>query len=171
MHNTDADEDDADYISRSVDKRVAEAAQKLGERLAALRPEQLARLELPENLHDAIMQLRQLSSNGALRRQRQYIGKLMRGVEREPIEAQLAQWEVARKVEVVQFQRLERWRDRLLQQDRALEELLAIYPGLDVQHVRNLIRNARRQQERNQPPKSSRELFRYLTQLAAGKGD
>ncbi|HPE60317.1 MAG: DUF615 domain-containing protein [Thiothrix sp.] len=167
MHNVNTDEED--YRSRSVDKRAAEAAQKLGERLIGLRPEQLARLELPENLRDAIAQAKRLNSNGALRRQRQYIGKLMRHVELEPIEAKLAQWESARKAETVQFRRMERWRDRLLAQDSALEALIEAYPALDVQHVRNLIRNARRQQAHNQAPGSSRELFRYLTGLAAAE--
>ena len=167
MINTYEDEED-DYISRSVDKRAAEDAQALGERLIELRPEQLRQMDLSTELLDAILECKRLKANGAIRRQRQYIGKLMRNEILEPIEAKLAEWDFARKAEVTRFHRMEQWRDRLLADDQAVGELMQEYPALDVQRVRTLIRNARKQQAQNQPPKSSRELFQYLKELATG---
>ncbi|HPY39084.1 MAG TPA: ribosome biogenesis factor YjgA [Thiolinea sp.] len=159
------DEDD-DYVSRSHDKREAEAVQAVGEKLIELRPEQLAELDLPESLVDAILEAKRLTSHGALRRQKQYIGKLMRQVELEPIQAKFAEWEFSSRAHLAVFHRLERWRDQLLVDDAALGELLEAYPQLDMQHIRGLIRNARKEQTANKPPKSSRELFQYLRSLA-----
>lgn len=159
------DEDD-DYVSRSHDKREAEAVQAVGEKLIELRPEQLAQLDLPESLVDAILEAKRLTSHGALRRQKQYIGKLMRQVELEPIQAKFAEWEFSSRAHLAVFHRLERWRDQLLVDDLALGELLEAYPELDMQHIRGLIRNARKEQATNKPPKSSRELFQYLRSLA-----
>ncbi|TXH78272.1 MAG: DUF615 domain-containing protein [Thiothrix sp.] len=159
------DEDD-DYVSRSHDKREAEAVQAWGEKLITLRVEQLEQLDLPESLVDAVLEAKRLSSHGALRRQKQYIGKLMRQVELEPIQAKFSEWEFNSRAHLAVFHRLERWRDQLLVDDGAITELLAVYPELDMQHLRGLIRNARKEQATNKPPKSSRELFQYLRSLA-----
>lgn len=158
------DEDD-DYVSRSHDKREAEEAQVLGEKLINLRPEQLAQLDLPERLVDAVLEAKRLNNHGALRRQKQYIGKLMRQVELEPIQAKFAEWEFSSRAHLAVFHRLERLRDQLLLDDTALSELFEAYPQLDRQHLRGLIRNARKEQAMNKPPKSSRELFQYLRSL------
>lgn len=159
------DEDD-DYVSRSHDKREAEAAQELGEKLIELRPEQLKQLDIPERLVEAVLEAKRLNNHGALRRQKQYIGKLMRQVELEPIQAKFAEWEFSSKAQLAIFHRLERWRDQLLVDDSVLEELLEAYPSLDRQHIRGLVRNARKEQAASKPPKSSRELFQYLRSLA-----
>lgn len=159
------DEDD-DYVSRSHDKREAEAAQVLGEKLIELRPEQLKELGLPERLVDAVLEAKRLNNHGALRRQKQYIGKLMRQEELEPIQAKFAEWEFNSRAHLAVFHRLERWRDQLILDDAALGELLEAYPAVDMQHLRGLIRNARKEQAANKPPKSSRELFQYLRSLA-----
>jgi ribosome-associated protein len=159
------DEDD-DYVSRSHDKREAEAVQAWGEKLITLRVEQLEQLDLPESLVDAVLEAKRLSSHGALRRQKQYIGKLMRQVELEPIQAKFSEWEFNSRAHLAVFHRLERWRDQLLVDDGAITELLEVYPELDMQHLRGLIRNARKEQATNKPPKSSRELFQYLRSLA-----
>ncbi|TXH67326.1 MAG: DUF615 domain-containing protein [Thiothrix sp.] len=158
-------DEDSDYVSRSHDKREAEAAQALGEKLIELRPEQLKQLDIPERLVDAVLEAKRLNNHGALRRQKQYIGKLMRQVELEPIQAKFAEWEFNSKAHLAVFHRLERWRDQLLVDDAVLEELLEAYPALDMQHVRGLVRNARKEQAANKPPKSSRELFQYLRNL------
>lgn len=159
------DEDD-DYVSRTHDKREAEEAQALGEKLIDLRLEQLTQLDLPERLVDAVLEAKRLNSHGALRRQKQYIGKLMRQVELEPIQAKFAEWGFSSRAHLAVFHRLERLRDQLLLDDSALGELLETYPNLDMQHVRGLIRNARKEQTSHKPPKSSRELFQYLRTLA-----
>jgi ribosome-associated protein len=90
----------------------------------------------------------------------------MRQVELEPIQAKFSEWEFNSRAHLAVFHRLERWRDQLLVDDGAITELLETYPELDMQHLRGLIRNARKEQATNKPPKSSRELFQYLRSLA-----
>ncbi|MDD5391945.1 MAG: ribosome biogenesis factor YjgA [Thiothrix sp.] len=159
------DQDD-DFISKSQIKREAEAAQVIGERLIALRQEQIEQLDLPEKLYDAVMEARRLTSNGAIRRQKQYIGKIMRNVELEPIQTKLDDWDGSNRADAAKFHQLERWRDRVLVDDNAIGELMQEYPALDVQHLRTLIRNARKEQAAGKPPKSNREIFKLLRALA-----
>ncbi len=161
------DDDEDDYISRSHFKREAEAAQDLGERLITLRVEQLDQLDLSEKLYDSILLAQRLTANGAIRRQRQFIGKLMRTEIVEPIEAKLAEWDRGSKAETARLHRLERWRDRLIADDKALGEWFKEYADTDVQRMRSLIRNAHKEKELNKPPKSSRELFKLLREITA----
>ncbi|MBU0654875.1 MAG: DUF615 domain-containing protein [Gammaproteobacteria bacterium] len=163
--NTDEDYDDDDYISKSEVKREAEAMQKLGERLIELRQEQLEQLDLSEVLYDAVMLAKRLTAHGAIRRQKQYIGKLMRKEELEPIQAKFDEWDRATRSQAGKFHQLERWRERLLTDDDAVGELMQQFNGVDVQRLRTLIRNAHKEQSAGKPPKSSRELFKYLREL------
>lgn len=161
------DDEEDDYISRSHFKREAEAMQALGERLITLRKEQLDQLDLSEKLYDSILLAQRLTANGAIRRQRQFIGKLMRTEILEPIEAKLAEWDRGGKAETARLHRLERWRDRLISDENMLGEWLKEYPETDTQRMRSLIRNAHKEKEINAPPKSSRELFKLLREITA----
>ncbi len=151
--------------SKSARKREATALQDLGVELADLPDEELAALELPENLRDAIGALKRMSSNGARLRQRQYIGKLMRKTDPEPIRARLAERKRRHDVEVRRFQEIERWRDRLLREpDGALEELLRERPKADADGLRALLRRAAGASG-NGAQAASRELFAHLRRL------
>lgn len=160
----DYDQED-DFVSKSQLKREMEAVQASGERLITLKPEQLQQLDLPDTLRDAVELAKRITSHGALRRQKQYIGKLMRNIEIEPIEAKFAEWERGNRAQTAKLHQLERWRERLLADDKALGELIEVYPQADVQHLRTLMRNAKKEQTANKPPKSSRELFKVLRDL------
>ncbi len=160
----DYDQED-DFVSKSQLKREMEAVQAIGERLITLKPEQLQQLDLPDTLRDAVELAKRITSHGALRRQKQYIGKLMRNIEIEPIEAKFAEWERGNRAQTAKLHQLERWRERLLADDKALGELIEVYPQADVQHLRTLMRNAKKEQTANKPPKSSRELFKVLRDL------
>lgn len=152
--------------SRSADKREAEARQELGEELIALKPEVLARFDLPDPLRDAILLAQRITSHGALRRQRQFIGKLMRKVDAEPIRATLLQVRGEDAASRARQHRAERWRDRLLAEgDPALAELLAEQPLADRQRLRTLLRDAQREVAREAPPRNQRELFQALREL------
>ena len=160
----DYDQED-DFVSKSQLKREMEAVQAIGERLITLKPEQLQQLDLPDTLRDAVELAKRITSHGALRRQKQYIGKLMRNIEIEPIEAKFAEWERGNRAQTAKLHQLERWRERLLADDKALGELIEVYPQADVQHLRTLMRNAKKEQTASKPPKSSRELFKVLRDL------
>lgn len=161
------DYEDDDFISKSQVKREAEAAQELGERLIALPPGKLEQLDLSEALYDAVMLAKRLTAHGAIRRQKQYIGKLMRKEDIEPIQAKFDEWDRTSRSQLARFHQLERWRDRLLEDDGVIGELIQEHPGLDIQRLRNLLRNARKEKSAGKPPKSSREIFKLLRELAS----
>lgn len=163
--NQEQSNEDDDEVSRSQCKRDAEALQDIGERLIRLNNTQLSQLDIPEKLMDAVREAKRLTANGAIRRQKQYIGKLMRNVDPEPIVAKFAEWDGTSREQAAKFHQLERWRDRLLADDKAISDLVLAHPGADVQRLRTLVRNAHKELAANRPPKSSRELFKELRQL------
>lgn len=160
------DPDIPEAPSRSQSKRDAEALQQLGEELVALPRGQLAALSLPERLREALELARQINSRGALRRQRQFIGRLMRDLNPEPIRAKLEELRSADRVSRARFQEAERWRERLLADGApAVAEFLARFPQADPQHLQNLLRAAAHEAGQNQSPRHARELFRYIQGL------
>lgn len=159
---SDRTDNEAERESRSARKRAAESAQELGERLIALPDAELAALALPEKLLDAVRGARRISSRAAGARQRQYIGKLMRSIDIEPIRVALAAKGELDALERQRFARAEKWRDRLIAEgEAALDELKALRPGIDLDAWRELIANARGAAARA----GQRELFRALRTL------
>jgi ribosome-associated protein len=165
------DEDRADaaaqHPSKSARKRAAHAAQDLGERLVQLREAQLATLELPEALKQAVRAARSIRSRAAAARQRQYIGKLMRDVDPEPIRAALAARSAEDARETERFKRLESWRERLLAQGApALAELSRWHPAIDQAEWARRVSAAQSERARSGASgAASRELFRALRAL------
>lgn len=151
--------------SKTRRKREMHQLQALGEALVALPAERLARVPLPEELREAVQDARRFSSHGAHRRQLQYIGRLMRTVEAEPIRAALEGFAHQSAREAAAHQRLERLRARLLENDDALHDIKTQWPHADLQHLRTLARNARKEAAAAKPPRAARELFRQLRAL------
>lgn len=158
----DHEEFTEDRVSKTRRKNESNALQALGVELVKLSRDRLAKMELPERLYKELLEAQRLTANGAIRRQTQFIGKLMREVDAEPIIEQLAAIKGESATAKAEFHALERWRERLLADDAALTEWLARHPEADIQLLRQLIRNARREAAENKPPKSSRQLFRLL---------
>ena len=157
-------------ISKTKRKAAMDALQDIGEKLIELPKEKLAKLDLPERLLDAVREAKRITAHGATRRQKQYIGSLMRDIDVAPIVDQLQRWEGKHSAEAAHFHQLERWRDRLIADEAALPEFMQQYPKFDIQQLRTLTRNARREAAANKPPKSSRELFKLLREIIeAGK--
>lgn len=155
-----------ELISKSQRKRDAEAAQQLGKDLLTLAPEALETIDLPESLVKALDEARRIRKHGALKRQLQFIGKLMRDIDIEPIREEYLKLTNHYGKDIKELHRLEKWRDRLLAEgDKALEELVGEAPNTDRQHVRQLIRQSAKETKLNKPPKSAREIFKYLKTL------
>lgn len=169
----DSNTTDADLAPMSKTKRKAEAdaLQDIGVKLVELSKDKLKKLNLPEALMDAVLEAKRITANGATRRQKQYIGSLMRNTEVDPIVEQLEKWEGKNTAENAYFHQLERWRNRLIAEENALAEFIAQYPDVDTQQMRALIRNARKEQTDNKPPKSSRELFKLLREVTEIKNN
>lgn len=153
--------------SKTQRKRASTELQELGEELTQLSPQQLRQLDLPERLLDAVLAAQGIAKSkfGALRRQRQYIGRLMHEVDAAAIASRLQAWRGSSLETTAYLHRLERWRERLLADDAALAELIERYPDADTQRLRQLLRNARVEQEQGRPPRSFRALFQALKQL------
>jgi ribosome-associated protein len=162
----DPSEQELDYRpSKSSRKRDADALQELGVELAALPEKELEALDLPEKLAIAVRDLNRLPTHGAKLRQRQYIGKLMRNVDPEPLRAKLNAHKLRHDVEIRRFQKIERWRDRLIGEPEAMREFLEEFPGADAAALRRLVAAAAGERAAQRPPKSARELFAFLRQL------
>jgi len=151
--------------SKSQKKRESTALQDMGADLVRLSRDQLKKFDLPEKLHDAIREAQRITSHGAIRRQMQYIGKLMRDVDPAPIQAVLDEINGVSAAANARQQALERLRTRLLEDEAVLGEIAAAHPGADLTHLRQLRRNALKEQEHNKPPRAFREIFRVLREL------
>lgn len=153
--------------SRSQIKREMILLQKTGERLVALSRDQIKGIKMPDNLRDAVMSAKDIKSHGARKRQIQFIGSLMRKVDVKPIDDALYEIDRGRSIEDSGFHKIETWRDDLVRgMDTPIEEIVARYPEVDRQKLRNLTRIARKEFNEGRPPKSSRALFRYIKKLA-----
>lgn len=166
MDNFGQPEKEEHSESKSQRKREMLALQYLGEKLVALPAEQFTKIHLPEDLQDAVLIARKIHQHGARKRQLQYIGKLMRTVDAEPIQQQIDTLQGNSQQAAQELHRIENWRDRLLAEgDHVLAKLLGEYPHADRQYLRQLMRNAKKETLENKPPKSARSLFRYLREL------
>jgi ribosome-associated protein len=155
--------------SKSELKRQMTVLQKLGEELVEQPRDRVKRVPMPEDVRDAILECQNIKDHEGRRRQLQYVGKKMRTLDEEEVAAiqrTIDSWKGMSKADTAAMHALERRRDKLLTDDKALTTLLSENPELDVQHLRTLIRNARKEQAENKPPKAYREIFQILKQVA-----
>ena len=158
--------------SKSELKRQMTVLQKLGEELVNEARDRVKRVPMPEDVRDAILECQQIRDHEGRRRQLQYIGKKMRTLDEEEVAAiqrTIDSWKGLSKADTANMHAMERRRDKLLTDDKALTVLLSENPELDVQHLRTLIRNARKEQAENKPPKAYREIFQILKEIAKKK--
>jgi ribosome-associated protein len=142
-----------------------DALQTLGERLIDLDGARLAELDLPEQLVEALHTARRITQHEARRRQLQFIGRLMREVDPEPIRDRLRQWTDAPNAEKARLHLVERWRERLLRERGALERLCDERPGAERERLAALIEEVQAERAHGEPPRAYRELYRSLNRL------
>ncbi len=163
-NDMEATPDDAERPSKTELKRQMHALQTLGEQLVELSPDQFARLDLPDELREAVEFAHRVKGHEARRRHMQYLGKLMRHADADAIRVALARVTGESRAAVSLMHRAETWRDRLLDDDDALTAFIAEHRDAETQWLRSTIRSARRERELQQPPKHARELYRRLYQ-------
>ena len=151
-----------EILSKTRKKAQMHALQKLGIELVDLSKERLASMQLPETLLDAIREAQRITAHEGRRRQMQYIGRLMREIDPAPIQERLDAWRGQSKAEVARQHGMERLRDKLIAEDSALTEFAQKHPDVDLQTLRNLIRNARKEAAEGRAPKSYREIFKVI---------
>lgn len=161
-------DDEQDYPeekSKSQVKREYHALQDLALELTQLKPSQLQKLELPEPVLRGIAEFQNISAHGARKRQLKFLGKLLREADLEDATQQLGMIEEQRRNDNASLHRLEQWRERLLDDENSLNELIEQYPQVDRQHLRQLLRGAQQERINNKPPKNFRKLFQYLKEV------
>lgn len=157
-----------DGPSKSELKRQMTERQKLAEVLAALSSDALKTIPLDEAIKTAIAETNKIKSFEAIRRHKQYLGKLMRFLDDEEldvIQKRLDAIQGVSKAETAKLHFLESYRDRLVSNDEAFTKMIEQYPDMNIQNMRTLIRNARREKEQDKPPKAYREIFRVLKEM------
>ena len=158
--------DDQVEISKSQRKRDMDELKRLGMALLEFSDDALRALPLPEVLLEALRTGKRITSNNARKRQMQYIGKLLKDVDAVPLHEAVDARNHQHATHTREFHQLEELRDQLiLEGDSVLPAVLALFPRTDRQHLRKLIRQARKEHDTGQPPRASRLLFRYLREL------
>jgi ribosome-associated protein len=153
-------------ISKTRRKQAMEELQAIGEELVELSSDRVRKIDIPEDLREAVREAQRMTRHDeARRRQMQYIGKLMRNVEVEPIRDALALVRGESASETAKLHRIERLRTELLADEKVLQEITTLFPAVDLQHLRSLRRAALKEQEQNKPPRSYRAIFQLLKAL------
>ncbi|MFT5691910.1 MAG: ribosome-associated protein [Oceanicoccus sp.] len=155
-------------ISKTAIKKEMLELQNLGEALVKLSKGELAAIPISdETLAEAIQIARKIKHREGLRRQMQYIGKLMRKTDLSEINSAYEQLQDGRKKETKAFHQLEEWRDQLVEKGApAVEDVMLKFPDADRQHLRQLISRAAKERDLKKPPACARKLFRYLRELS-----
>lgn len=151
--------------SKSQLKREMDALQALGARLIELGKERLAKIDMPDELREAVRDAQRFTKHEARRRQLQYIGRLMRNTDPAPIQAAIDELDGISAAANARMHALERLRERFLEDEGVLNEIARRVPTADFQHLRQLRRNALKEKAENKPPRAFRELFRVLREL------
>ena len=167
MDNTHPESEDDTSVSKSQRKREMTALQDLGKTLTEMNAASLSKCKLPEDLMHAIAEFKRLpNKHEARRRQLQFIGRLMRQTDTTLIEQVIQQEQQQANYDRLLFHRLEKLREGLLQDsEETLQALILDHPELDIQYLRQLIRQAKKETDSNRPPQASRKLFKYLRDL------
>jgi ribosome-associated protein len=165
--HTDNEPDDErhDRPSKSQAKREMDALQAMGARLVELSTDRLKKIDMPDELRDAVRDAQRITQHGARRRQLQYIGRLMRNVDPAPIQAAFDEIDGISAAANARMHALERLRERLLEDESVLNEIARRTATTDFQQLRQLRRNALKEKAEGKPPRAFRELFRVLREL------
>jgi ribosome-associated protein len=159
-------EAEAELLSKTKKKQLSAELQRLGLELSRLSPRELDSLGLNAELRSAIDQARKIKPGGALKRQIKFIGGLLRELDAAPIRENFAQLKHQGSAATRRHHRLEKWRDRLLEEgDSAIEALMEQVPDIDCEQLRQFIRTAKKETEQGKPPKTARILYRFLAEF------
>jgi len=161
MSKKNKTDDPEEFISNSQLKRDAQVLTDLGTKLLTLSVDQLRKFNLPNNLMDALKVAKNIKKHGALKRQKLYIGKILRAVDSKPIEAQFEMLLSPHKEDVKQFHDVEKWRDAIITDAAKINEFLSQYPMAQRQSLSKIQRDS----VNTNPQISSRakrKLFLYI---------
>jgi len=162
--SNEAEQDDDDFISKSQLKREAHALTDLGSKLISLSAEQLKKFDLPDNLLEALKAARNIKKHGALKRQKLYIGKLLRGLDANPIEAQYEILLNPHKEDVKQFHDVENWRDTIIDDSKNINKFITKFPMAQRQSLIKMQRDALNANSQIST-RAKRKLYLYIKEF------
>ncbi|HKL52822.1 MAG TPA: ribosome biogenesis factor YjgA [Wenzhouxiangellaceae bacterium] len=171
-HVAETDDDAVDTgPSKTALKAEDHALQDLGVALSELPSGRLAALDMPDDLRQAIRDYRSIRAHGAKKRQRKFLGRLLRNIDTEPFEKVIEEFRTGNRAEARALHRVERWRDELVADDEAVTRWMAEHPGTDAQHFRSLVRAARKHDAETgvseRHGRAYRELFKFIREQMA----
>lgn len=168
--NTPEDDFEEEIVSKSEMKRQMHALQAMGDKILELNAEQFATIPLTDELEKALTEAKRIKSREGLRRQKQYIGKLMRAADHEAIAEALTALDEQQNRLARAFHVMEQWRDDLIDGDDSVTaNFINEFPNVDIQQLRNLIRNAKAEKAKQKPPASARKLFKLIREQIAAQ--
>jgi len=165
FETNDFNEDEEFVISKSQIKREMTALQDLGKKLIDLKDAQLKKMPISDELMRAVLESRNITQREAIRRHLQYIGKLMRDEDGDAIQYALDEFDSSSQRFTQALHEQELWRSRMLNENdssTAVTDYIAQHPKTEVQHLRQLVRNALKDQKNNKNTGASKKLFQYL---------
>ena len=162
--STDQTDIEYEIVSKSEMKREMERLQQLGKRLTELNTSQWQTLTISDVLHAALVESKRLKNHEAKRRHMQYIGKLMRDENWELIQQQVDLLDPSSEAYGRRIGQMEKWRERLIKDAKAMNAFIDEYPDVDRQHLRNLVRNASKEMAGDEPKPGSgyKKLFQFI---------
>ncbi len=169
---TDIKEDDENWISKTRRKKLCDDILELGEKMILLNKEELAQISMDDELRRAIEDAQRIKSNSALKRQKHYIAKVMRGLDDETLTGQVERILHKHDIYNADFKRMEKWRDKIIEmQDKGINEFIEQYPDADRHHLRQLVRNMTKEKKNNKPPTAYRQIFKYIRDIIEQTND
>ena len=151
-----------DLKSKTALKNEAKDVHAFGRILVGLTDKQISQIELPENVYEAIKELKKLKKNSAQKRQSLYLAKLLRALDLSEAQRFVDQLKFESQTEIKKFQRIEDWRDNLVADISNLTDFINLSPGIDIQKLRKLILNTQREVEKGSSKKFQKELFQFI---------
>ncbi|HYC36352.1 MAG TPA: ribosome biogenesis factor YjgA [Usitatibacter sp.] len=157
--------EDEDFISKTRRKQRMTELQDIGAALVKLSNAQLKRMDLPEDLREAVLECKRFTRHEAIRRQMQYIGKIMRHIDAGPIAARLEAFHAPSQKDTALFHLAEKWRDDMLRDPSSIGRFAHEFPAADPKRLQNLVDAARKEREAERAPKHFRELFHIVNTI------
>lgn len=163
---TELNNDDDDWVSKTQRKQECDEMLELGEKMITLSKNDLADIEMDDELRRAIEEAQRIKSNVALKRQKHYIAKVIRNLEDDSLAPQLNRILHKHDIHSAEFKRMEKWRDSIIEEgDRGINAFIEAYPQADRHHLRQLLRNAIKEKKNNKPPAAFRQIFKYIREV------
>jgi len=169
---TNINEDDDNWVSKSQRKRECDEVLTLSEKMITLNKDELAQINMDDDLRSAIEEAQRIKSHSALKRQKHFIAKVMRGSDDETLAAQVERVLHKHDIYNADFKRMEKWRDSIIENgDKSINDFLEQYPHADRSHLRQLVRNAIKEKKNNKPPAAYRQIFKYIREVVDNTAD